>query len=113
MIPEIKEITNKYKCKVSLNFKLDNNKIVSSSWNDYFIFHPPNYIEIPSEGIIKVSNVDSLQINAEQEVFLGRLVPPKKINRVIEISKELELITKKFSIKNDSIISIDLNDFIS
>jgi hypothetical protein len=72
------------KCKVRIKVK---GYSAPEHWNDGAIIPTPGYIEI--NGPWPVSQVDWVEINPIVTAHIGRLVPPKQINSLLQIEEAL------------------------
>ncbi len=88
MIAIVKNILDKYKCKIRFHWNCDS-YIEISEWDQYFILPEDGYIEAPSLGIIKGNQWKCFDINPIEEKVIGRLIPPKIIDHTKKLNEIL------------------------
>jgi hypothetical protein len=77
-------VTQSNKCMVRMKVK---GYAAPEHWNDYAIIPVAGYIEI--NGPWPIRQVDWVEINPIVTEHIGRLVPPKQINSLMQIEDEL------------------------
>jgi hypothetical protein len=97
-------VTQTNKCKVRMKVK---GYSAPERWNDCAIIPTPGYIEI--NGPWPIRQVDWVEINPIVTEYIGRLVPPKQINSLMQIEEGLRQAHIPYTIL-DGVIHVSFPD---
>lgn len=81
-----KEFFSDIQDKVRIRFK-DN---TSSNWSQWLIFPSDGTIEVLNTGPVEASEIRCIEILAIETTSSGRLLPPRRQDRSLEIEKKLK-----------------------
>lgn len=92
--------------EVNCSFKVKLvNRPLTSNWNKMFIRPVQSYVEFGHSGPVKISELEWIDINPVEQIYIGRLVPDKFINHSQGVKDFFDKNAVKYSI-NDEIIRV-------
>jgi len=96
--------------KVNCKFKVKLKNIPeTNNWDKWFLRPSKSYIEFGQTGPVKISEVEWLDINPIEQIYIGTRVPSKYCDHSDSIKNYLDHYSFKYSIQN-KIIRIVLLD---